>query len=800
MLLSESPPPQFRRRLLLTTALMLVTLPVYAQRADVSPAPAAPLMSGPTLPSLTAVMPIGISDVTIGAIRVDGAQRLEEETILSYLQIAKGDSVDADRLNSALKSLYATGLFQDVRMRIDPDNTLVVQVKENPVINKVVFEGNSQVSKDDLEKEVQLKSRLVYTLPRVQADVKRLLDVYRRSGRFAATVTPKLVRLEQNRVDLIFEIVEGDRTGVESIAFAGNSAFSASELRTVVSTRESAWWRVFSSSDFYDPDRLNFDRELLRKFYMNEGYVDFRVLSANAELTPDRKNFFITFTVEEGARYKIGKVTLKSDLKGFNAEDVRDQLTVTEGDWYSAGDVERSINKLTTAMGDRQYAFVDIVPDLDRKRDSKTIDLSFTIKEGPRVFVSRIDMVGNTRTLDKVIRRELLLAEGDPFSTTKLRRSEQRVKDLGYFETATITPEEGAQPDQTNLKVEVKEKSTGELSLGAGYSTTDGLLGDFSIRERNFMGKGQDVRVGATLSMRSTQFDFSFTEPYFLDRDLAAGFDLFHTTRDNQDESGYDETNTGAGLRIGYPLSEQLRQRWTYTLQHNGIAKVPADASRYIKEQQGNSLTSVIGQELIYDTRNSRLEPTDGFIARYTVDFAGLGGSVNYLRNRVKAVSYHALDDEDKWIVSVEGEGGYIFGLNDKDVRISDRFFMGGESLRGFSYAGIGPRDTTRGVDDALGGERFVRGSAELTMPSFLPEEVGVKFHAFTDAGVLGKINVSPLPGEVFKTDETLRLSAGFGATWVSPFGPIRMDFARALIKQSYDKTEIFRFSFGTKF
>lgn len=738
---------------------------------------------------------------TVRDIRVEGAQRLENETILSYLQLGKGQTATPEKIRQALKELYATGLFQDVNLRMDGD-TLVVAISENPVINRVIFEGNSEVSTEDLEKEVQLKPRQVYTLPRVQKDVQRILDIYRRSGRFAAQVEPKQVKLEQNRVDLIFEITEGARTGVRSVSFVGNKTVDAGKLREVISTHESAWWRVFSTSDFYDPDRLNYDRDLLRKFYLNEGYVDFRVISANAELTPDRKDFFITFTVEEGARYKFGKINVESTLKGLDPESLRDQVKTKEGDWYSSGGVESTVatltNLLTSGTGEKTFPFVDVDPKIERHRDTQTVDVTYQIKEGARVFVQRIEIDGNQHTMDKVIRREMTMAEGDAFNVAKLRRSEQKIKDLGFFEEVKTNTEEGAQPDQSVVKVKVKEKATGEISLGAGYSTTDGVLGDFSIRERNFMGKAQDVRLGTTLSSRTKQFDFSFTEPYFLDRDLAAGVDLFRTTRDNQDESSFDETNTGFSLRLGYPLSEQLRQRLTYTLQNTNISSVPSTASRFIKEQKGESTTSMVGQELVYDTRDSRLEPTEGYVIKLNTDLAGLGGSVNYARVRLGGTAYYAL--ADKWIASASAEGGYIRGLGDQNVRIGDRFFLGGETLRGFRYAGVGPRDLTNGVDDALGGERFARGTAELTFPSGLPEEVGVKGHVFTDAGTLGQVAVTPLPGETFREEETLRVSAGVGATWSSPFGPIRLDFAKALVKEPYDKLESFRFSFGTRF
>ncbi|MEJ0062993.1 MAG: outer membrane protein assembly factor BamA [Alphaproteobacteria bacterium] len=748
-------------------------------------------------PVLAPVAPPAPEAPVVEAIKVEGAQRLESETVVSYLALQKGQQATAAKINESVKALFATGLFQDVVLGMN-GTALIVRVRENPVVNKVVFEGNAELKTEDLEKEVQLKPRLVYTLPRVQRDVQRLLDLYRRSGRFAATVEPKLVQREQNRVDVIFEIVEGDKTGIQSIGFVGNNHFSAGELRGIINTRESAWWRFFSSSDFYDPDRLNYDRELLRKFYLNQGYVDFRVLSANAELTPNKKDFFITYTVDEGERYRLGEIKVVSELKGLDGAQYADKVTTISGDWYSAAEIERSIDQLTTAVDRLQYAFVEVVPDIERIREKQIINIVYRVREGPRMFVSRIDIEGNMRTMDKVIRRELAFAEGDAFNKAKLERSEQRIKDTGFFEEVKITPEEGAQPDQTAVKVAVKEKATGEISFGAGYSTTDGPLGDFSIREKNFMGKGQDVRFGATLSGRTKQFDVSFTEPYFLDRDLAAGVDLFRVTRDNQDASSYDETNTGFSLRLGYPLSEQLRQRLNYTYQNTNISTVPDTASRFIREQQGVANTSMVGQELSYDTRDSRLNPSTGYILHLYTDLAGLGGNVRYGRARVKATEYFKL--AESWIFSIEGEGGYMNGLGEK-VRISDRFFLGGDTLRGFEFSGVGPRDMTPGSnEDALGGEHFGRGTVELTMPSGLPDEVGIKFHIFSDAGTIGKVAVSPAPGEDLRTDQSIRASIGLGATWQSPFGPVRLDFAHPVMKQSYDKLEKFRFNFGTRF
>jgi outer membrane protein insertion porin family len=742
----------------------------------------------------TSVAQANFSGGTISDIRVEGTQRIEPTTVRSYLVVKQGDPFNPQRINDSLKALFATGLFADVNLRRE-GNTLVVAVVENPIINRIAFEGNKRIEDADLEKEVQLRPRVVYTRTRVQNDVQRLLEVYRRSGRFAATVEPKVIQLDQNRVDLVFEIDEGARTGVRRINFVGNEMFSDSKLREEIQTRESRWYRFLTTDDTYDPDRLTLDRDKLRRFYLSRGYADFRVVSAVAELTPDREGFFITFTVEEGERYKFGKIGVETELRDLNPEALRDRLTTATGDWYNAEEVENSITNLTNAVGDLQYAFVDIQPRIVRNREQRTIDVVYDIGEGPRVFVDRIEITGNVRTLDKVIRREMLLVEGDPFNTSKLRRSERRIRDLGFFERVNVTTAEGTQPDRSVIQVDVQEQSTGEIEIGAGFSTIDGPLANFGIRERNLLGRGQDLRFSATVSGRTQEFDLSFTEPYFLERDLAAGVDLFRITRDNQDESSYDEANTGIGFRLGYPLTERLRQRLNYTLQQTKIENIASDASRFIREQQGTRLVSLVGQELMYDHRDSRINPTEGYFIRLNNEIAGLGGDAQFSRNRLGAGVYFPVTEGT--VLSVLGEIGYIIGLG-QDVAISDRFFIGGDSLRGFAPAGIGPRELNS--DDALGGNRFARGSVELAFPIGLPDEFGVTGHTFTDIGTLSEVDAKPIAGERLVDDNSIRLAAGFGISWRSPLGPIRVDLAFPILKQDYDKVEEFRFSFGTRF
>ncbi len=729
----------------------------------------------------------------IADIRVDGIQRIEATTVKSYLTVQPGDPFDPERLDLSLKALFATGLFADVTLRRE-GGTLVVSVKENRIINRIAFEGNRRLKDEQLQTELQLRPRVVFTRTRVQSDVQRILDLYRRNGRFAATVEPKVIELDQNRVDLVFEIDEGPRTEVEQINFVGNQKFSRSSLMGILQTKETRWYRFLSSDDTYDPDRLNYDKDLLRRHYLGQGYADFRVTSAVAELTPERDAFYITFTIEEGERYQFGKVNLTTTLKGLDPELLRDQLPFSEGDWYDANAVEKTITALTAKLGTLQYAFVDVRPQVERHREERTVDVTFEIKEGPRVYVERIDITGNVRTLDRVIRRELLVAEGDPFNTSKLKRSEERVKSLNFFEKVNVSTTEGTQPDQAVVQVDVTEQSTGEISLGAGFSTTDGALGDFSISERNLLGTGRELRFGALVSGRRQEYDISFTEPYLFNRDLSAGLDVFRITRDNQTYSSYNETDTGIGLRTGYPLTEYLRQKISYSLQKTDISNVPFSASRYIKEQVGSRKVSMIGQELSYDRRNTKIDPSEGYLLRLATDFAGVGGDAKYARVRTSGTVYQAVPGYEEWIGSVTGEVGYIKSLQN-NLNIADRFFIGGDTLRGFRVAGIGPRDVITG--DALGGSQFYRGNVELKFPLGLPEELGLTGHAFTDFGTLSKSGVTD-PN--VKDENSLRAASGLGVQWRSPLGPVGVDIAVPISKQSYDKTEQFRFNFGTRF
>ncbi|MCB1721846.1 MAG: outer membrane protein assembly factor BamA [Alphaproteobacteria bacterium] len=743
--------------------------------------------------ALAVIAPLSAyAQTLIREIHIQGAERIEPETIQSYMDIKVGDPMTREMLDAGLKSLFATGLFADVTLS-QQGSALVVDVLENPVINQIAFEGNDKIEDSALLAEIQMRPRQVFTRTRVQSDVSRLYQVYRRSGRFSVGIEPKVIKLDQNRIDLVFEIQEGDVTKVESIRFVGNKRFDDDRLRREISTKESAWYRFISSDDRYDPDRMAYDQELLRRFYLAHGYADFRILSAVSELSDERDRFFMTFTVEEGKRYRVGEVSINSQLRNFEPSVLRPEINIKTGEWYNADYVQESIDNLTNALGDRQYAFVNVRPDVQRNREENTVDLVFNIDETPRVFVERIEVNGNMRTLDKVVRREFELVEGYPFNKSKLAKSEQNIRNLDFFETAEVTTKPGSAPDKTVVEVDVSEKSTGELSIGAGFSTNDGPLADFRIRERNLLGKGQDLSLATVVAGKRTEFDVSFTEPYFLDRDVSAGFSAFHMTRDYQDESSYDQRRTGGGVHMGYPLSERWRQGLRYRMERNEITDVQSDASRFIRGQEGKRDTSALSQSLTYDSRDSTIFPTEGLLYWLNAEVAGLGGDAKYVSGKTGVSYYYPVFDQV--VLNAMAETGIIEGYSDTDVQINERYYLGGSTLRGFESAGVGPRDLTTG--DALGGQVFYRGTLESSFPIGLPSELGISGHVFGDVGTLTELDDN---GPEIQDEASLRASLGFGLSWRSPFGPVRADFAVPVSKEDFDQEEHFRFTFGTRF
>jgi len=770
---------------------VFVCSPAIAQSEVPSIIAPAPASGGATIERLDEEPAVNTGGPIVDEIIVEGAQRIAPETVLSYITVQEGDPFDAQTVNRALKSLFATGLFADVTLRRQGDK-LIVRVVENPIINRIAFEGNRRISNEILESEVQLRPRVVYTRTRVQNDVKRIVEIYRRSGRFAAKVEPKVIQLEQNRVDLAFEIEEGPPTGVEKIVFIGNRYFSDSALLGEIQTKQTRWYNFLTSNDTYDPDRLTFDRELLRRFYLANGFADFRVGSAVAELTEDREAFFITFTVDEGERYSFGTFDVISKIPEVDAEPLKALIELETGDYYNADAVEDTVIALTDAVGDFGYAFALVRPIVDRNAEDRVINITFEIGEGPKVYVERIDIRGNVRTLDKVVRREFQLVEGDAFNSSKLRRSRDRLRGLGFFETVEVNNIPGSARDKTIVEVDVQEQSTGEFSIGAGFSSSVGALAEVSIRERNLLGRGQNLVLSAAVSQEDARYNISFTEPYFLDKEMSGGVDLFRSETDRQDASSFDLARTGAGFRVGYSITESLRQTLRYTFSVEDLENVSDSASRFIRQEEGTEYISVIGHDMAYDRRNSSIDPTDGYLIRFGNDFAGVGGSVSFFRTEIGGIYYQSITDSI--VASASGEVGHIVGVGD-DVRVTDRFFLGGDNLRGFEDGGAGPRDVV--ADDALGGQQRANATLEVLFPIGLPEEFGVKGAAFTDVGYLTETDDS---GSEIQDTGSIRASIGVGIAWNSPFGPVRVDLSEAVLDEEFDEKEFFRLNFGTRF
>ena len=746
-------------------------------------------------------------------IQVQGNKRVEPETVRSYLQFSTGDAYDAGKVDGSLKALFGTGLFQDVS--IDRDgNTVVISVVENPVVNQVAFEGNSEVDTDTLIAEVQLKPRSIFTRAKAQGDVQRILDVYKRQGRFAASVEPKIIELEQNRVNLIFEITEGGATKVKGINFTGNTAFSDSQLRDIISTTQSGWLDFLKGTSIYDPDRMSLDRELIKQYYLKNGYADVRVVAANAELDRDGSGFFVNFAIEEGELYTFGAVTVDSQLPGFNPNSLNGFIITGQGDTFNGADVDKTAEKLTLETAEQGFAFARVRPRMTPDAASRSIAIAYIVDEGPRVYIERINVAGNERTKDFVIRREFRLAEGDAFNPLLVDRAKKRLSGLGFFKSVEIKRRPGSAPDRVILDVEVVEQSTGEISFGAGYSTSEGVIGDVSLTERNLLGNGQYVRLKLAGSVDRLQVDFGFTEPRFLDRNIAAGFDVFHKDVNQTQEAGYSSRRTGASVRLGFPITENLWMQTAYTFDHSDIYEIQnGTVSQLVTEEiarNGSAAdTSAVGLGLTYDKRNHPTNPTSGYYLQLASDFAGLGGDVQYVRVNGEGRAYYPISEKITFVSRVIG--GHIESWGDEDVRLTDLFYRGGETIRGFDRGGFGPRDLK--TDDALGGKTYWAATAEVRFPiPFIPDDLGISAAVYADAGSLYDANElaqelstqrDPVTNKrklVLADDSTVRSSIGASILWASPVGPLRVDFSHVLTKQDYDKEQFFRFGASTKF
>jgi len=741
---------------------------------------------------------------TVSQILVEGNQRIEAPTVLSYMTVSPGQAAAPEDINDSVRALFATGLFRDVEI-VPQGSVLVVTVEENPVINQISIEGNERIDDAPLRSLLTSRERRVYTRAKAEADADVLLEQYRRAGRFGATVEPKIIQLPQNRVDLVFEVQEGAVTGVESLRFIGNTKFSDRRLRRVVSTDESTLLNFLSTTDTYDPDRLELDKELLRRFYLSNGYADFEILSAVAELSPDRSGFFLTFTVIEGEEYTFGDIDIVSNAEGVDVEELRALIVPQPGDDYDVEDVEDTTAALTLRLGELGYAFTRINPIPEKDDANRTVGITFEVNEGERVFVERIDIEGNSRTLDRVVRREFELVEGDAFNALQVRRSRSNIRGLGFFRTVDVQTEPGSAPDRVVLKTTVAEQSTGQISFGLGFSTSENISGEVSITERNLLGRGQFLRARARISGASQLYDLSFTEPRFLDRDVAVGFDLYRRETNDQDTSSFDTRNTGFSPRLSFPLGRYSRLSTRYRISKDEIIDVPFDASPLIRNDISDNITSSLGYTVTYDRRNDIIEPSSGYLLTLDQDFAGLGGDTRYVRTEASAKAYSRLIS-DEVIGSVELAGGAIVGFGGYEPNISDRFFLGGDSFRGFENSGLGPEDSF--TDDSLGGKYYGIVRTEVTFPLPLPEEYGLAGGFFADAGTVWGLDNTTYTdpaingGNPVTVDDGFELRASVGASifWQSPFGPVRVNFAVPVLEEDGDDDEFFRFSAGTRF
>jgi len=733
------------------------------------------------------LVPSAAAAQTVSSIQVEGNRRVEIETIRSYFKAGPGGRLDQASIDDGLKALIETGLFQDVRIST-AGGRLVVTVVENPVIGRVAFEGNKKVKDEQLSAEIQSKPRGTLSRPMVQADAQRIAEIYRRSGRYDVRVNPEIIEQPNNRVDLIFTITEGSKTGVKSIEFIGNTAYSSYRLRDVIKTRESNLLSFLGGADVYDPDRVEADRDLIRRYYLKHGFADVQVVAALTEYDPERRGFLVTFKIEEGQQYRVGSVEFQSSITTLDPNALRSFSRVYVGSLYNAEALEKSVEEMQIEASRRGYAFAIVRPRGDRNFETHTVSIVFAVDEGPRTYIERINVRGNTRTRDYVIRREFDISEGDAYNRALVDRAERRLKNLDFFKSVKITSEPGSSSDRVILVVDLEEKSTGDFSVSGGYSTTDGALGEVSISERNFLGRGLFAKAALTYGQYARGLSLSFVEPYLLDYRVALGLDAFYREQLPNSYISYGTKTIGFSPRLGFALREDTSLQLRYSIYQqqislpgylancnnnpgnsllafnpspawvnaNGAAAAVAlgatdasgvglwcysdgEASLPVRKelQSGQTLTSALGYSLNYNTLDNNKNPTDGLLVDFRQDFAGVGGDVTYLKSAVDAKYYTPLVADIVGLIHVQG--GILNQVGNNEIRMLDHFQMGPNLVRGFAPNGIGPRDINPfGTGDALGGTKYWGVSAELQMPFwFLPKEVGLKGAVYADAGSL---------------------------------------------------------------
>lgn len=748
----------------------------------------------PALITLSLLSTAAFADVKINKVDYVGNQRITSDTIYAYLEILPGDKLTQEKLDSSVKALFNTGFFSDVKIAAK-GSTLVVEVAENPLINKIAFEGNKKIEDEELLKELSMKQYTVFSLSKMQSDLNRISQIYQKFGLYSVKIEPKKIILDQNRINLVYEIEEGKYAKIKEINFDGNRNFSDSELVETIASREERWYRFFTSADLYDPDKMDYDKEMLRRLYMNHGFADFKVTAATSEISPNRDSFLLTFLMEEGQKYNFGVFKVESDITKLDISKLEEQVVIQSGKLFNKDDIDKSIDNITNYLGNHGYPFVDIEAKSNTHPETGLADVTFRVKEGYKVYVRNINIKQNTRTLDKVIRREFRIAEGDPYNVSKIQRSKQRIDNLGYFNKVEFKNVRTEEFDKMDIDVEVEETSTGSMNFAAGYNTSSGALGSVSISENNFLGKGQKTSLGYMQAQRQTDITFSFTEPYLFDKNLSGGFDVFKTKREYKRESGFSNDTLGFGLRVGYDLTEHLAHQVRYTLKNEDITDVGKDASIFVKAQAGKNTVSSVGQTFAYDRLNSRIDPTDGYFLKLDQELAGFGGTIRFLQHDVTGVYYKPIYKDDV-ILKLLGRTGNILGYGGKKVRLSDRYFVGSEMIRGFDSAGIGPRD--KKTLEALGGNSYYSGQAEIQFPLGLPSEIGMKGAIFTDFG--GLFDLDEKDKSKIHFSNSVRASSGASIIWKSPMGLLSIHYGVPWKKESFDEVKKFYFNFGTKF
>ncbi len=766
------------------------------------------------------------------AIEVRGNSRVEADAVRAHFATAPGERLDNTKIDEAVKALFATGLFEDVRVS-RAGGRIIVTVVENSVINRVSFEGNRKIKDATLEAEVQSKSRGPFSQVIVQSDVQRVLELYRRGGRYNATVEPQIISRPNGRVDLVFAINEDSKSKIAEIEFVGNEQYSDSRLRDEMTTTQSNFLSWLKTSDVYDADRLQADLELVRRFYLNNGYADFRVVSSEVNYDNENNAFRITVTVEEGPVYRFSSVDVESNVADVDASQLKGSIQGDGGDIYSADDVEKTVEQMSIELATRGYAFAQVRPRGQRDYENHTVAVTYSVEEGSRVYVERINIRGNTRTRDYVIRREFDLAEGDAYNQALINRAERRLNRLGFFKGVRITSEMGSSPDRVVVNVDVEDQPTGEFSIAGGYSSADGLIAEISLAEKNLLGRGYYAKIGGTFGDRTQGVDFSFTDPYFIGRRISAGFDVYYKNREasRSNNLSYDLETIGGALRLGFPITDPLTFGVNYQIYNRDISLPsgltdgcnyrgninydpitgecitpidgdPYEASLALKEAEGSTLTSQVGYSFVYNSLDNIQNPKDGIRAEFRQDFAGLGGDSEFLRTTFDGRYYHELPRDIVGMLRLQA--GHIMSWGDDDLRIIDHFNKGPDLVRGFKSGGIGPRDAA--TDDPLGGSLYVGGTAEAIFPlPFIPKEIGLKGAVFADAGTLmnydGETDFGPLGDlDVIGDDGTIRSSVGVSLLWQSPMGPLRFDYAWALTDEAGDEKQAFRFSGGGRF